>query len=191
MASNADITFTDDDGTFTVSLGLGTFTDPVLVAAAAQAAMNGATTQTHTVVYNPQTMKFEFTNTTGSVLTLSWGTGANTAADVFGFTQADLSGLTTYTGQNEVLYARITCWYLRQANRLVELTDILDIPEAANFVLRFMKNRVMEKEHNPMLQEGVRLLAEERSLMVSTLTAMVPDAENEIEPDFTMYEEMT
>jgi hypothetical protein len=88
--------------------------------------------------------------------------------------------------------AFITCWYLRQANRLEVDGDILDIPEAANFVLRFMKNRVLEKERDPeLIAHGEQKLEQERQLLVSTLAAMVPDAENDIEPDFTMYEEMS
>jgi len=191
-ASNNTITFTDDDGTFAVAISSGTYTDPDAIAFAAEAAMNtSGTSQLHSVTFNAQEMKFEFVNTTGAVLTLSWGTGASSAYYAFGFSALDLTGAFQYQGQAAVLTSRATCWYFRQANRLEFDEDILDIPEAANFVLRFMKNRVMEKEHNPMLQEGVRLLSEERALMVSTLTAMVPDAENNIEPDFTMYEEMS
>ena len=85
----------------------------------------------------------------------------------------------------------ITIWYLRQANRLEIGSDILDIPEAANYVLQYMKTRVYEKEHNPMLQKAMSDIEKERELFVGILAAMIPDAENNIEPDFTFYEEMS
>jgi hypothetical protein len=194
--ANEYIDFTDDDGTFAVTLANGSFTDPTLVAAAAQAAMNASgSSQVYTVVYNRQTMKFEFTNTTGSVFSLLWSSGVNASANArqaLGFSGSDLTGLLTYSSTYGVLSGWVTCWFMRQANRLVDDTDILDIPEASNFVLRYMKNRVLEKDKDfQSLADGVRLLDEERKLMVGTLATMVPDAENDIEPDFTMYEEMS
>jgi len=194
-AANSAIDFIDDDAAWIVALPVGTYTDPVALAAAATFVMNtSGTTQTHLVSYDAQTMKFTFANLSGAVLSLPWATGPSFATNsraAFGFGATDLAGLLQYTGIYEVLGARVTCWYMRQANRLEVDSDILDIPEAANFVLRFMKNRVWEKEQNPMLQQGVASLEQERMLMVTTLAAMVPDAENNIEPDFTMYEEMS
>lgn len=85
----------------------------------------------------------------------------------------------------------ITLWYIRQANRLAVDADILDIPEAAGYLIQYMKMRCLEKEQNPMLEKAVSDLAVEKALLESTLASMVPDAENNIEPDFSSYEEMS
>lgn len=84
----------------------------------------------------------------------------------------------------------ITVWFLRQANRLVLSTDVLDIPEAANFVMQYVKCRIYEKEMNPNLQTALGLLGIEKTDFEGTLAAMVPDADNEIEMDMSHYEEM-
>ena len=85
----------------------------------------------------------------------------------------------------------ITIWYIRQANRIEAGADILDIPEANNYILQYVKVRCLEKEHNPMLQKAMADLEVEKQQLVSTLAAMIPDAENEIEADFTSYEELS
>lgn len=84
-----------------------------------------------------------------------------------------------------------TIWYLRKANRLVELTDICDIPEFINFVIQYMKVRCIEKEQgNPNLPKAMADLEQQRAQMTSTLASMVPDAMNEIEADYSAYTEM-
>lgn len=85
--------------------------------------------------------------------------------------------------------AFITIWYLRQANRLVNTTDVLDIPEAANFVIQHVKKRLYEKEGHPMIVGAIADLEKERGLLQSILASMVPDADNEIEMDVSFYEE--
>ncbi len=88
--------------------------------------------------------------------------------------------------------AYATIWYLRKANRLVDLTDICDIPEFINFVLQYMKVRCYEKEQgNPNIQKAREDLEQQRAQMTSTLSSMVPDADNGIEPDMSAYEEMS
>lgn len=84
----------------------------------------------------------------------------------------------------------ITIWYLRQANRLETNTDVLDVPEAANFVLQHVKTRIYEKEAHPMLEKAMADLEKERNLLRDILATMVPDADNEIEMDLSFYEEM-
>lgn len=85
----------------------------------------------------------------------------------------------------------MTIWFMRQANRLVDDTDILDIPEAANFVTQHVKKRIYEKEGHPNLPLAVADLERERGLLNSILASMVPDADNEIEMDLSPYEEMS
>lgn len=85
----------------------------------------------------------------------------------------------------------ITVWFLRQANRFVTGTDILDIPEAMNYIIRDVKTQCYEKEGHPNLAKSMSDLAKEQTLLEGVLTAMVPDAENEIEMDLSFYDELS
>jgi hypothetical protein len=82
-------------------------------------------------------------------------------------------------------------WYLRQAAELTQDADIMDIPEAHNFIYQYIKVRCYEKEQHPMLQKAMVDLDRERALLQGTLAAMTPDAENEVPPDISHYEEMS
>lgn len=85
----------------------------------------------------------------------------------------------------------VTIWYLRACARFSgATTDPLDIPESANFIMQYVKVRCMEKEGHFALDKAVSDLAIEKELLESTLANMVPDANNEIEMDTTVYWEM-
>jgi hypothetical protein len=84
---------------------------------------------------------------------------------------------------------KVMVWYLRNANRLSVDADICDIPEFVNFVIAFLKVKVMGKEGHPGYQDAVMELEKQRAQMTSTLQARVPDADNELEMDASYYEE--
>lgn len=84
----------------------------------------------------------------------------------------------------------VEVWFLRCANRFAGTTDVLDVPEAANYVLQFVKKRCYEKEGHPNIVLAINDLAKEQSDLEGILSSMVPDANNEIEMDLTFYEEM-
>ncbi len=84
----------------------------------------------------------------------------------------------------------VRIWYIRQANRLEDDTDICDIPEFIQFVFSYVKYKIYAKEGNPMVAQAGAALEHQRKLMAGTLATMVPDAENNIEMDMTHYEEM-
>jgi hypothetical protein len=93
--------FIDDDGTFAAAIPAGVYR-PVELATLLGANMTAtATTETHTVTYNNDTGKFKFTST-GTVLSLLWNTGANTANTIgtlIGFlVAADDTGVAASTG---------------------------------------------------------------------------------------------
>jgi hypothetical protein len=90
----------------------------------------------------------------------------------------------------ENITAALRIWYIRNANRLTLDTDVLDIPEFANFILQYMKVRCYEKEGHPNLNVAIGLLERQRILMTETLNEMVIDNDNEIEKDMSLYEEM-
>jgi hypothetical protein len=65
----------------------------------------------------------------------------------------------------------------------------MDIPEAHGYILSYVKTLVYKKEMNPLLTQAINDLAEEQTLLETTLAAMIPDTSNEIEADFSPYEE--
>jgi hypothetical protein len=92
--------------------------------------------------------------------------------------------------------AYITVYYLRNANRIPLVaggtqaaTDatIIDVPEFVNFVMQFVKVRILEKEGGPRHEDSLAKLQQQRALMVETLTEMVPDNDTELPPDLTHY----
>lgn len=99
----------------------------------------------------------------------------------------------------------IQLWYLRNATRVPLVGEVatddevltedevnatpIDIPEFTQFVIQFAKVRCMQKEHNPMLDSALSDLAMQRKMMVDTLTGMVPDDDDEVEPDMSFYME--
>ncbi len=82
-------------------------------------------------------------------------------------------------------------WFLRNANRLENDTDVCDIPEFVNFIFAHTKMKVYAKEGHPGEQSAMMKLEQERERMVSVLAQMVPDADNNIELDTSFYEEMS
>ncbi len=66
----------------------------------------------------------------------------------------------------------------------------MDIPEAANYILQFMKVRCYEKEGHPNLTMAMAALQKEEADLQAALAEMIPDTENEIEMDMTFYTDM-
>lgn len=91
----------------------------------------------------------------------------------------------------------VTVWYCRQANRfntndVNDVENILDIPEAFNYVVEFVKMKcdIKEKRRQGQMEQGeYPEVALEMREMLGAIQEIVPDAENLIEPDFSAYEE--
>lgn len=83
----------------------------------------------------------------------------------------------------------ITVWFTRQANRIELDTDILDIPEANKYILAYVKNMIYTKEQNPLMARAAQDVLSERELLETTLSTMIPDADNEIEINTEFYED--
>lgn len=84
----------------------------------------------------------------------------------------------------------VTVWYQRVANRFLTDADVLDIPEASNYVMQFMKKRSYEKEGHPNLPLAITDLNKQEADLQAALAEMIPDMENEIELDLSFYAEM-
>jgi len=82
-------------------------------------------------------------------------------------------------------------WFIRQANRFTTGADPCDIPEFSSFVVDFLRERIEYKRAagSPRHASALAKLEGTRGRMVDTLTTMVPDADNEIEPDMSSYDE--
>lgn len=85
----------------------------------------------------------------------------------------------------------IQVWYIRNANVLTDDSSICDIPESVNYVIKYVKMKVYEKELHPNLPKAMADVADERTSTYSKLASMVVDNSNEIEADFSHYQEMT
>ncbi len=91
---------------------------------------------------------------------------------------------------------RATLWFIRNATRVPLPSEDdqaasdatqLDIPEFINFVMQYVKCRIWEKEGSPNFQSGVAVLEQQRKMMVETLSQMVPDDDDKIQPDLSHY----
>lgn len=80
-------------------------------------------------------------------------------------------------------------WFIRNATRLTASGDVLDIPEFANFILSFVKVRLLQKEGDARVELEAEMLKAQRKLMIDTLTEMVEDDDNLVEQDSSHYEE--
>jgi hypothetical protein len=89
----------------------------------------------------------------------------------------------------------IQIWYIRNARELTsdenDVENVCDIPEAANYVISYIKMKCMEKEMHPNLQKAMMDLEQQKQDTLKTLADMYADNENEIEPDYRLYAEMT
>lgn len=85
----------------------------------------------------------------------------------------------------------VTIWYLRQANRLVNDSDVMDIPEAAQYIIQFAKMSCYEKEGHPNLGGAMIKLEALRTELLGNLQIRSPDNNDEIEMDLSIYSEMS
>jgi hypothetical protein len=102
------------------------------------------------------------------------------------------------TGQKIVLYpaaretssSNVKLWHIRNAKKLASGSDACDLPECINFILAHVKQSCWAKEFmgNPP-QFAVAETEKQCKLMVETLTEREPDGDNEIEADFSHYNE--
>jgi hypothetical protein len=83
----------------------------------------------------------------------------------------------------------VEVWYIRNANRLTGDADVCDIPEFIQFILWHVKSAVLGKDGHPAFAAASQKLDFWRAQMIQTLENMVIDNQNEIEPDYSHYEE--
>lgn len=77
------------------------------------------------------------------------------------------------------------------ATTAIQNNTLIDIPEFIEFVMQWMKCRVLEKDGDPRYDSGTAELAGQRKMMQDTLNQMVDDDDDTIPPDFSFYQEMS
>jgi hypothetical protein len=87
----------------------------------------------------------------------------------------------------------IEVWHIRNANRLEAGANICDIPEFAQYVFDWIRERVFAKEAagSPKHQDAMAKLMKSEKDMSDTLGFMTCDEDPIVEPDMSHYEEHT
>jgi hypothetical protein len=86
----------------------------------------------------------------------------------------------------------LTVWYLRNANRIVNPTDLIDIPEFSNFVVAKIKWLIAINKPGLVAVEGATAdAAAQLSLMQESLQNRTPDDWTNVVMDTDMYEDHT
>lgn len=86
--------------------------------------------------------------------------------------------------------AFLKLWYIRNANTLTDDNSVCDIPEAINYIMQYIKVRCYEKEMHPNLGKAMQDLEMEKQTTLATLSNMIVDNSNLIEPDLRLYDDM-
>ncbi len=84
--------------------------------------------------------------------------------------------------------AVMKCWYIRTVQPFTTGASKCDIPEFKQFIMDHIKVKVYGKDGHYLLEKAAKDKEDTKTLMINTLTEMVPDADNEIQPDFSHYE---
>ncbi len=83
----------------------------------------------------------------------------------------------------------ITLYYLRNAKKFSTGSDVCDIPEFTSVIVQYVRWKCMQKEGHPGTQEALQDLERMKQDMVETLTARVPDEDNQVLMDTTFYQD--
>ena len=80
-------------------------------------------------------------------------------------------------------------FYLRNAKRLALDTDVLDIDEFQRFVRQVAMTKILLKDGDVRAEDSVALQEKYRKQLQTTLMTMAPDDDNEIESDYSHYDD--
>jgi hypothetical protein len=82
-------------------------------------------------------------------------------------------------------------WYIRSVSIPTAATDYIDFPEFWHFVAQHVIVKCLRKEiGNPRLQTEMLILDQVKAQVLETLSNMVPDQNDELEKDTSIYEDM-
>lgn len=80
-------------------------------------------------------------------------------------------------------------WYLRNAAAITSTASTLDLPEAKAFIKEYVKKRIVSKEGFPAAQIANIDVDNQRQLLIESLSNMIPDENDIIQPDVSFYNE--
>lgn len=83
--------------------------------------------------------------------------------------------------------------YIRNAERLEDEDSVLDLPEAANFIIAYCKNECRKKELNDSSLADSNELVQARNNFIASIMPQTADEDSEDIPeiDLSIYEEMS
>lgn len=81
--------------------------------------------------------------------------------------------------------------YVRNVEKIVNDSSLVDVPEFYSFVKAFVKYKVLNKEGTAMGADAKADYEKEKGLMLETLAELTPDYDSRITPDLSIYEEMS
>ncbi len=84
----------------------------------------------------------------------------------------------------------LVMFYIRNANRLVDDTDICDIDEFERYIIQFTKTKTYFKHGDPRTEESKGLEEQLKNDMIDTLSNRTPDNNDEITMDVSHYNDM-
>lgn len=85
-------------------------------------------------------------------------------------------------------YYRLT--FTRNANRVVNGNDIIDLPEIANYyAMQFVKTRCYQKERDPMSFKSSEEIMAMREALESTLSSITNDGSDQLQADMSFYQD--
>lgn len=94
-----------------------------------------------------------------------------------------------YPASRESSSSNVSVWFIGNANRLEDDTDIMNIPEARSFVVASTKLACARKEGHPAAVSLEGEVERQRVLMVDSLQAKIPDENNQIEVDLSYFDD--
>lgn len=81
-------------------------------------------------------------------------------------------------------------YYIRNAARLVNDTDVCDIDEFERYIVQFVKTQAYLKDGDPRSEDSKGLEEQLKSQMINSLSNRTPDNNDEIVLDLAHYEDM-
>lgn len=99
--------------------------------------------------------------------------------------------LKLYPASREDSETNVTIHYIRNAARVSATNDMIDIPEARQFLKQFVIDKAANKERMTPDAPESAALARLRKSLIEVLSEMAPDDHNEVGMDLTWYEGMS
>ncbi len=97
--------------------------------------------------------------------------------------------LILYPAAKETDQTKMRIWYIRNANRMVDDSSVIDIPEFVEFVRLFVKCEVGVKVGHQLLAVWIQQRDVAEQAMKDTLATMVLDGNEQVEWDLSHYED--